>query len=111
MRRHCALRVLCVVFACVVCGSVAGQGLEGAPPVQPPNKPPPRPRPIDPAIDTGLLMRPDVQTGDEWIYRRSSGRSRNLTTSASFCTRLRLGSRSRSRNVGQSGSRLESPPS
>jgi len=75
MRRHCALRVLCVVFACAFCGSVAGQGLEGAPPVQPPNKPPARPRPIDPAIDTGLLMRPDVQTGDEWIYRRSSGRS------------------------------------
>ena len=75
MRLNRALLVLCVVFGCTFAGGSVGQGLEGASPVQPPNKPPPRPRPIDPAVDTGLLMRPDVQTGDEWIYRRSSGRS------------------------------------
>lgn len=28
----------------------------------------------DPRTDTGPLPRPQVQTGDEWIYRRSSGR-------------------------------------
>ena len=75
MRLRRALRVLCVALACACAGEVAAQGLGGAPPVQPPAKPAPKPREIDPAIDTGLLMRPAVQTGDEWIYRRSSGRS------------------------------------
>ena len=76
---HCrALLVLCVVLACAYAGGAAGQGLEGSPPVQPPPKPPPKPRQIDPAIDTGLVMRPDVQTGDEWIYRRSSGRNSRM---------------------------------
>ena len=78
MGRCPALLVLCVMLACAFAGGAAGQGLEGSPPVQPPPKPPPKPRQIDPAVDTGLVMRPDVQTGDEWIYRRSSGRNSRM---------------------------------
>jgi len=73
MRRR-ALRAFCALLACAAGAGAVGQGLEGAPPVRPPVKPAP-PRQIDPAIDTGLLLRPAVQTGDEWVYRRSTGRS------------------------------------
>lgn len=41
-----------------------------------PSKPPPPAAPsrIDPRTDTGLIGRPTVQTGDQWLYRRSTGR-------------------------------------
>ncbi len=41
-------------------------------PLPPP--PPPGPR-IDPRDDTGPIVRPPVQSGDQWVYRRSNGKS------------------------------------
>jgi hypothetical protein len=75
MQRRRALLVSCVACACLRAPVAAPQGLplEGSPPPGPvPVKPAP-PRQIDPATDTGLLLRPEVQTGDEWVYRRSTG--------------------------------------
>ncbi|MDB5803546.1 MAG: hypothetical protein JWN73_868, partial [Betaproteobacteria bacterium] len=51
---------------------------EAAPAAEAPPKaaPPARPgAPVDPRVDTGPIIKPPVQTGDAWIYRRSDGKS------------------------------------
>jgi len=49
---------------------------EAAPPEAAPPAAPSKPAaPIDPRADTGPIVRPPMQSGDQWIYRRNSGRN------------------------------------
>jgi hypothetical protein len=53
----------------------AAQDKPEAPPAAAPAAPPARPgTPVDPRTDTGPIVRPPLQSGDAWIYRRNTGR-------------------------------------
>lgn len=62
MRPGYALALLCVAWF----RALTGQALAQAPLT------------IDPRVDTGVVTRPAVEIGDEWLYRRSNGRSSHV---------------------------------
>ena len=72
MRRRRTLLLGCVALASICSRSGVAQNKPGAT-----DQPDPQGR-IDPAVDTGLLVRPEPRVGDEWVYRRSTGRSSRL---------------------------------
>ena len=71
MRARRGLASLCLVLSCLLCASIAAQAPSGPAPTPASQAALSR---VDPRTDTGLVPRPAVQNGDEWIYRRGTGR-------------------------------------
>ena len=92
MRTGRALASLCVVSSCLLAvplaaqapapaGTAAGAAAAQASSAEGPAAAPPaavNAPTIDPRTDTGLVPRPAVQTGDEWLYRRATGRASHV---------------------------------
>lgn len=71
MRTRRGLACWCAAASFFLCASIAAQTPTGVTPK--PASPVAEAR-VDPRTDTGLVPRPAVQSGDEWIYRRGTGR-------------------------------------
>ena len=69
MRMRRGLACFFAAASCLLCASIAAQAPTGAV-----RTPPAAQARVDPRADTGLVPRPAVQNGDEWIYRRGTGR-------------------------------------